>query len=253
MGSLFCKEEPKKSLNLLRQSIHCNRCIFVKCKDRKFFIKHFEYRNHFTNEIDILKKCKIYGIPTIQPSTILEQTIIYKYFPHPDFYYLIENNCLTQGQKMKLYVDIIKTVHIFHDKIGIEHHDLKLENIIVNVDSLQHYIIDFEMATNREDFYKSLYKGTLNYFAPESVFKNIKNEFGKKDIWALGIMYIVLFHDEFIIKKNEYYEYDFLINYYRKSLPEPIYNCLEWFPKNRINCQELVFQFEALIQNDGWA
>ncbi len=115
-------------------------------------------------------------------------------------------------KKMLIFIKLLKIVKKFHN-LGIIHHDLKLDNIIINdfnnskdgdkinivddyssddfnlsvIDWEYSYKIQYEDAANDVTEFNCEYvRGTLEYLAPELF---TKYKFGKfTDIWCLGVI-----------------------------------------------------------------
>ena len=73
---------------------------------------------------------------------------------------------------------------------GIAHRDLKLDNILLNVDKVK--IIDFGFAAFCKEGEKlKIFCGTPSYMAPELV-RKAEYDGRQVDMWALGVLLFVM-------------------------------------------------------------
>ncbi|CAD5112154.1 DgyrCDS1392 [Dimorphilus gyrociliatus] len=86
-----------------------------------------------------------------------------------------------------IFKDITECLCIMHSK-GIQHEDIKLENILVaNVKGkLQAKLIDFNCSRFQDDICK--FRGNLLSWSPEKITRSSYDY--KNDIWSLGISYL---------------------------------------------------------------
>ena len=99
---------------------------------------------------------------------------------------------LTKDDKLGIFVQLARAIDYCHDQ-GIMHRDIKLQNILVNIDQKDGSIIDVKLA----DFglachckvlnSESNLCGSIPYMAPEILTKG-ENYDQKVDIWGLGII-----------------------------------------------------------------
>ena len=131
---------------------------------------------------------------------------------------------------------------------GNEHQDLKLENCLVDRNFENIYLIDFEFGcVNYETSNFSNTAGTLLYLPPESFCSIIKPQFSKKDIWALGVMFMILMYKTIPIKNNSIQSYIYFIKNIKPILDQEIRGCFNWEPTNRINILQLIRNIEKLV------
>ena len=142
----------------------------------------------------------------------------------------------------KIFRQLIKTIHWFHNDIKICHLDLSLENLMLLNDSKTEpklKIIDFGLCqdfSKKSNFLYNKFIGKLYYQSPE-VFKcnkyykktipNFYYDARKADVWSIGIVLFVLLFGEYPYKyASKKYDRNF-----RKILGGP--NTLEkWVTKN---------------------
>ena len=150
---------------------------------------------------------------------------LYDYYPdYSDLskYYDSDNTCLLLvNQKeyiIKTLLYVIKKIH----NINIKHRDIKLENIIYNLNTNNMILIDFGIATDRSSSYYIVGTQTyIDYYRYDKPF--INNILKLHDYWSIGILiwklYIKKNHEPFNIfgnSKNYYsdkYRHN-ILNYY---------------------------------------
>lgn len=89
-----------------------------------------------------------------------------------------------------MFVQIMEALNYCHSK-NISHRDIKLENILLDV-NLQIKIIDFGFARMAAPDKKSyIYCGTPNYMAPE-IIQKVQYAGPPVDIWAAGVVLYVM-------------------------------------------------------------
>ena len=96
---------------------------------------------------------------------------------------------LSKENKLSISRDIIAGIAAIH-KAGWIHGDISSRNVLLNSESNQVKVIDFEFARplNETPGNEELNRGTKEYTAPEVDHYNIKATSGASDIWALGIL-----------------------------------------------------------------
>lgn len=99
--------------------------------------------------------------------------------------YITERRRLSEEKAVFILQQICSTINYLHS-IHICHRDIKLDNIMINPDTLETKLIDFGFATKCSDRERLKGKiGTPYYVAPEV----LKGTYGKEcDMWSLGIM-----------------------------------------------------------------
>ena len=99
--------------------------------------------------------------------------------------YITERIKIDEEKAITILQQICSTINYLHS-IHICHRDIKLDNIMINPDTLEIKLIDFGFATNfNEDDRLKGKIGTPYYVAPEV----LKGTYGQEcDMWSLGIM-----------------------------------------------------------------
>lgn len=93
---------------------------------------------------------------------------------------------LEEREVKKIFKPILESVKNLHGN-NISHRDIKLENIMIDI-NLKPYLIDFGFSIYNKNASKlNLFCGTPSYMSPEIASK--KEYYGPpSDIWSLGIM-----------------------------------------------------------------
>lgn len=107
--------------------------------------------------------------------------------------YIMERRRVDEKKAAFILQQICSTINYLHS-INICHRDIKLDNIMINPETLEIKLIDFGFATKCNDRERLKGKiGTPYYVAPEV----LKGTYGKEcDMWSLGIMtYYMLIGD----------------------------------------------------------
>jgi serine/threonine protein kinase len=148
------------------------------------------------------------------------------------------------------YSQTLDAIKYLHDA-GIAHMDLKLENIVINLETKQVKLIDFGHAKyfeidNMYIFEHSL-KGTDTYFPPE-YFTSTKFYPDKTDIWCCGLILYNIVYDkcpwkfaDALCDKNYLQHYESLLS---NRLDNELFPHLEW---NLINWDTLRYAFENTL------
>jgi len=210
--------------------------------------KQFQNKMYFENEKCIREKIQQNKLSEITSNVISidskEMKIIYNYVSMDAQMFFESHPKISLYKKKKLLLDILHKLVLLHT-IGIEHNDLKLENILIDP-SLKTYLIDFEMSTMNFKNNK-LHQGTLIYMPPESFFIewSFFSDFGKKDIWSFGILCCIILYGRTPILENTMKEYIQLST--RIDIPLIIQSCFKLNPKHRISSYELYHQFESFL------
>jgi serine/threonine protein kinase len=212
----------------------------------KLVKKSFANTKKFMDELSILRKLKssVFINYPIQISN-MDKIMFFTYYPF-DLFTIVNHKLLSVSEILTLYFQILLAVQHLH-QMGIEHHDIKLENCLVDEHFKKIYLIDFEFATHSYQVHpENVGSGTPAYQPPESYFENTLclPSFSKKDIWSLGIMYIIIKYDYFPIQKNTIDEYR---NFIHQSKQTSIRNCFDLVPQQRVSIHTLVFNMDREI------
>lgn len=178
-------------------------CFF--CKRGLDYIKQTnqKLKSILLNEWNIGKDLDHPNIIKTLDIDINKMSLILEYYESVDLFTYISCNIFEFPLKTKneysidIYKQILNGLDYLHN-MNIVHLDLKLENIIINLQSRTIKIIDFGKAlrTNTESkkCISKLEWGTLQYLPPEYFKKYVEHidldiDFLKVDIWACGILF----------------------------------------------------------------
>jgi len=237
------------SASLQPNSLSKNKIQFIQCFHGKIIKKTFYNRKMFLNELSILQELNSYSF-IIKPYyySLPAHTIFYPYYTF-DFFTIMNKKLLSFSKMLKLFYQLLIAVQHLHD-LGMEHHDIKLENCIIDSSFQKLYLIDFEFVSKNYKLDRiNLKSGTPAYQPPESYFENICPMFSKKDIWSLGIFYFICKYDYFPIIDNHQQNY---INFFENEIPKisiTIKKCFCLKPNERIDIQELIRNVEKELEN----
>lgn len=115
--------------------------------------------------------------------------LIFPYVGIDLFEYCIEKGKLSEAEVYKHVCVIADVINYLHSKLVV-HRDIKLENLLIDPETLKITLIDFGFAAVGESFGSDV--GTLDYIAPE-VKSGTYNH--KVDIYSFGcVIYAMLFN-----------------------------------------------------------
>lgn len=230
-GYAFCVKGMKKTSN-----IQCNKLYAIKqFKCNKNNEKH--RKKYLLNEYTIGTLLNHNNIRKTLDIDFTNNSLIFEYCPGIDFLtYLNQNQVFDEKKNFFLihfFKEFINGVEYMHN-IGIAHMDLKLENIMIDVDKKTVKIIDLGEARVFHDTHHihSIIEehgvhGTGPYIAPEEFITNNYYNPEKTDIWSCGIILynIIYLHipwQKAILTDNTFC--DFLHYFQRKMLNPKLFN-----------------------------
>lgn len=123
------------------------------------------------------------------------------YFEKGKFYYIImekpegvmdlqqmmeKNGSFTEEAAREIFHQLICILYSVR-KAGIVHRDVKLENVLVNPNTLETYLVDFGLASPLSEMPLTNFQGTLLYAPPEWLKDN--HYYGDEgEVWSLGVL-----------------------------------------------------------------
>jgi len=151
---------------------------------------------------------------------------------------------LPEKKLRKLFSGILDGLQHMHEKLGVVHRDLKIENILVS-DHEEPKLIDFNLSFfwNTTEL-QTKYCGTVVYCAPEIV-SGIPYTGPPQDVWSLGVVlfYMIFNRFPFSSEKKDKKEK-------RKSLMKRIAACDYQFPNDKKVSNEVLNLLTAMLQMD---
>ena len=107
------------------------------------------------------------------------------------FYYIRDNNYLSEKESFKIFSQIINAVYFLH-KNDLIHRDIKPENILLYDNNNICKLCDFGWCVKYDGRQRRTFCGTTEYMSPEIV-NNM--EYSKEiDVWSLGILLYEMVH-----------------------------------------------------------
>ncbi|XP_016422307.1 serine/threonine-protein kinase pim-3-like [Sinocyclocheilus rhinocerous] len=151
----------------------------------------------------------------------------------------LHGESLNEGTARKLIRQVIEAANVCikHD---VFHRDIKMENLLVNQDTMQVKLTDFRCGALMKKFAYEVFSGTKAYCPPE-VTVNGRYHAKPRTVWSLGILLFMMV--------CEYYPTDHDLDLIsKKSWTRPglsqeccqmIFACLQSDPQQRINLEKM--------------
>jgi len=117
--------------------------------------------------------------------------IVMEYIPYGDLFGLVSQRPFSEKLSRTFFKQVLSAIKYLHSE-GLAHLDIKLENVLVDVnDGVK--VIDFDACESikQDTQTDSLNKGSPGYRAPEFVKGNVENLLAG-DIYSLGIVLFIL-------------------------------------------------------------
>lgn len=138
---------------------------------------------------------KTLSLDLITPCLFLE------YFSGCDLYDFLVSNNLSIKTKLQIFKQIVEAINYMHLN-SIAHLDLKLENIMINTNTLDICIIDFGKSfiwkKDNQKYTLMNIISSYEYMAPEEFTeKNKELQPDKIDIWSLGLILYSMIYNRF--------------------------------------------------------
>lgn len=169
-------------------------------KYNDLLIKEVSQKKNYKNEFNILKTLNNENIIKIDNNYEFNNKFYttMKYYPYGDLHYNLANDRINT-RDYKLFINkLIKPIYYIH-KHNIVHLDLKLENFLLDYDTNNFILIDFNVAQKHNlKYYELKYidriYGTKNFIAPE-----VKNGYFCKssDMYSLGCILYTTYEKQY--------------------------------------------------------
>lgn len=225
-----------------------NKIFVVRHKINKeyFIIKIIKLEDERqVREIKIHRKLNFKYVVNMLDYTIKEDYIIMliEYARYGDlFTFLHRTKNLNKKKIIKLYYKIIQAIYYLHHK-KLVHRDIKPENIMITK-NFRPKLGDFGTTVDYKQI-KNTFCGTYEYMAPEIYLRCKQTE--KVDIWALGVLIYEMTEGGTPFKNKTVQEIKKILEekkikfkYDIKYLQEFVYDVLQFNPKDRPSCKELL-------------
>lgn len=105
--------------------------------------------------------------------------------------YTNKYGALTETSAKKVFRQVVEICNNLHMTAGVLHRDIKDENVLINITTLEVKLIDFGCATSYEEKEFHHFSGTPEFTAPE-VFTVGKYRPESSTVWTLGTFLYVL-------------------------------------------------------------
>lgn len=119
-------------------------------------------------------------------------------------YLIAENMNISEKNVMKIFKSLVIGIKYLHS-LGYSHSDIKrnisiknniVENFLVNIQTLEVKILDFNLAQNITGGLSRQFMGTPGYYPPE-ILKHQEYLIEKAEVWQLGIILYTLMFSEY--------------------------------------------------------
>lgn len=121
----------------------------------------------------------------------------------------LSDTLTTEKERRGIMTQLLKAVRYMHSK-GIVHRDIKLENILYELDDdgrIRIFLSDFGVSVDKNNNNPMIeFKGTLSYLSPESL-RRRSNVTYKDDAWSCAIVAYVLLVGQFPFEQHNVTEY----------------------------------------------
>ncbi|ARF10989.1 serine/threonine protein kinase [Hokovirus HKV1] len=164
--------------------------------------------------------------------------------------YLVDNyDKFTLINKLKIINQLLNIIKYLHDS-NIVHRDIKLENIMLNENTFDVKLIDFNFATVTTNILLTKYCGSMLYAAPE-IIDHLPYLGKPSDIWSLGVIIYMLFKGKPLFGDDSKTHASLICNkipidYTNLSVDcINFLNCmLKYEPDKRKNIDEIIIEFD---------
>jgi serine/threonine protein kinase/Flp pilus assembly protein TadD len=169
--------------------VYLDRAVAIKFMSESRYADDHQ-RNRFGREaraassLDHPNICTIYEIDT---TTDGQAFIVMAYYKGDTIRQKLARGRIPIDEAMRYTFEVTKGLAAAHS-IGIVHHDIKPENVIVTSDGVVK-ILDFGLAETSQDSTQTVLEplvGTISYMAPEQ-FEGRVDE--RSDLWSVGVMF----------------------------------------------------------------
>ncbi|KAI8974346.1 kinase-like domain-containing protein [Pilobolus umbonatus] len=188
--------------------------------------------------------------------------IISEYCPSGDLLDALTNSGRCSEVRVnKWFHQLIDAIQYCHC-LGIVHRDLKLENILLDIDD-NIKICDFGFARQtQKNQYLETFCGSLSYSAPEVILHK-KYTGPETDIWSLGVILYTLLAGEYpfdddseIMTQRKIVQVDYeMPSYFNPELKDLIHQMLQLNPMDRISIDKILthpwtLKYDVMIPDD---
>ncbi|XP_051718411.1 serine/threonine-protein kinase pim-2-like [Ctenopharyngodon idella] len=155
--------------------------------------------------------------------------------------YLVQNDGRISESKARAVMHQVVTAARICFERGIFHSDIKLENLLINENSLQVKLIDFGVSRSLKKSGYTRYIGTRIYAPPEAFHKTCRYHAKPATVYSLGILlYLMLFGKYPYIMEPKIFARTLKTAEISKECKELISLCMEKDPAKRIDLDKIL-------------
>ncbi|XP_051718410.1 serine/threonine-protein kinase pim-3-like [Ctenopharyngodon idella] len=114
--------------------------------------------------------------------------------------YLVQNDGRISESKARAVMHQVVTAERICFERGVFHSDIKLENLLINENSLQVKLIDFGVSRSLKTFGYTRYNGTKLYAPPEAFHRRWRYHAKPATVYSLGVLLFVLLFGKYPYK-----------------------------------------------------
>eukprot|EP01097_Dermamoeba_algensis_P005115 TRINITY_DN3257_c0_g1_i1.p1 TRINITY_DN3257_c0_g1~~TRINITY_DN3257_c0_g1_i1.p1 ORF type:complete len:346 (-),score=60.97 TRINITY_DN3257_c0_g1_i1:45-1082(-) len=221
-------------------------------KGKKYALKHIAKKSYSTcQECQILLQIQkhphknLIGLKEIHEDE-KDILIVLEYVENGSLLnYLSDKHDLSEKKIRKFFTGILDGLQHLHERLGVVHRDIKLENILVT-EHEEAKLVDFNLSFfwNPEEL-QTKYCGTVVYCAPEIV-SGIPYYGPAQDIWSLGVVLYFLLFNSFPFTSEQRDK-----RAKRRSIMKHIAACEYSIPTSRRVSPEVIDLLTSILQLDS--
>ncbi|ROL44237.1 Serine/threonine-protein kinase pim-1 [Anabarilius grahami] len=155
--------------------------------------------------------------------------------------YLVQNGCRMNESKVRVVMhQVVTAARICFEK-GVFHSDIKLENLLINENSLQVKLIDFGVSRSFKTYGYTRYIGTKLYGPPEAFHRSCSYYAKPATVYSLGVLLFVMLFGKYPYKMEpEIFAKTLKTAEISKECKELISSCMEKDPNKRIDLDKIL-------------
>lgn len=200
-------------------------------------------RGNVPLEVCFLQRCRgVDGvIKLLDCYTVHNKWIIIMERPEPcqDLLDWLDYRSLNEPTARHIFRQLYKTVQTLA-KMRIVHGDIKLDNVLVNLETYETKLVDFGYASEVSDTVITRHQGT-SFFAPPEYIKSHRYTWEGNTVWTLGCVLHGMMHENEVFRndKDKVKRPVKIAHNLSKELTDLIRVCLTKDPSKRITLEEI--------------
>jgi serine/threonine protein kinase len=124
------------------------------------------------------------------------------------------NNRNYKTKVLSIFLQLVSAVNYLHNN-GINHYDIRLENVLVSLNGRSIVLADFSLATYQLSKHPIDLSSSIRYWQPPEAQKGCLT--CKADVWSLGILFLTMFYEDEIYGLRESWSDKLVYNTYFDS------------------------------------